>query len=104
MQIWVARIDAASKQAEETELTLEEGATVGDALRAVGIKDTVECAVWNAPCNVSHVLSDGDRIDVLRPLLIDPKKAREVRAEARRREANRTWGRHGGRHQLHFVS
>lgn len=104
MQVWIAWIDAASKRARQREISLPEGSTVKDALRAAGINEEAPVAVWNIPCDIQRVLLDGERIDVLSALLIDPKKAREIRAEARRRESRRTWGRHGGRHQLHFVS
>jgi putative ubiquitin-RnfH superfamily antitoxin RatB of RatAB toxin-antitoxin module len=36
------------------------------------------------------VLHDLDRIEILRPLTIDPKEARRLRASTRRRRANKT--------------
>ena len=37
------------------------------------------CAVWGKPVQSDHVLSEGDRLEVLRPLRVDPKVARRER-------------------------
>ena len=51
----------------------------GDAaLAAAGLA----AAVWNKPRPLAHVLRDGDRVEVLRELQIDPMTARRVRFEA----------------------
>lgn len=34
----------------------------------------------------SHVLADGDRVEIYRPLLLDPKEARRQRAQTSRRQ------------------
>lgn len=63
-------------------LTLGEGATVGDALAAAGW--TAEAvAVFGTRAVPADVLREGDRIEVLRPLEVDPKQARRQRAQAR---------------------
>jgi putative ubiquitin-RnfH superfamily antitoxin RatB of RatAB toxin-antitoxin module len=36
-------------------------------------------AVWGKPVEALHVLQDGDRLEILRPLRVDPKVARRER-------------------------
>jgi len=38
-----------------------------------------QTAVWGKPVELTHVLKDGDRLEVLRPLRVDPKVARRER-------------------------
>ena len=42
----------------------------------------LSCAVWSKARPLSHPLRDGDRVEVLRDLQIDPMSARRVRFEA----------------------
>ena len=62
------------------------GATVGDALRvaapqAQGIDVADDrLAVFGRPVTPTATLHDGDRIEILRPLAIDPKEGRRLRA------------------------
>lgn len=65
-------------------------ATVLAALAASGLLDkfpeignTPACAIFGEAAELSRTLRDGDRVEILRPLLIDPK-------EGRRRAASRT--------------
>lgn len=62
---------------------LPDGATVADALRAAGWAlggDFVGLAVFGAAAGPATVLRDGDRVELLRPLVLDPKQARRLRA------------------------
>jgi len=55
------------------------GAAGGDAaFEAAGLS----AAVWSRSRPLGHVLCDGDRVEVLRALQIDPMTARRVRFEA----------------------
>jgi uncharacterized protein len=45
----------------------------------------LDLGVFNRPRSGSEPVRAGDRIEVYRPLSIDPKEARRVRAEVRRR-------------------
>lgn len=71
-------------------LRLPAGATVADALQAVavslGIEDIKEWAeqvgVFGQRCNLQRGLCDGDRIELYRPLLLDAKAARRLRAKS----------------------
>ena len=67
---------------ESVELDLPEGATVGDALAACGFFDAGHpaVAVHGVIATLDTLLNDNDRVEVLRPLLIDPKEARRLRA------------------------
>ena len=56
-----------------------ESATQGDAAFAAA---GLSAAVWSKPRPLDHPLRDGDRVEVLRDLQIDPMTARRVRFEA----------------------
>jgi putative ubiquitin-RnfH superfamily antitoxin RatB of RatAB toxin-antitoxin module len=73
---------------ERIELELPAGATVREAVVATGWGDdpeTLAYAVFGQRVDGDAVLRDGDRIELLRPLLADPKEARRQRVEDRRR-------------------
>lgn len=73
-------------RAESRPLELAEGATVADAIAAAAIESSGNCpavAVHGLLAKASHVLIDGDRVELLRPLLADPKDNRRKRARAR---------------------
>lgn len=68
---------------------LPEGATVADALRAAAMESRVpglqveatRLAVFGRSVTPDSPLHDRDRVEILRPLLADPKQARRKRAE-----------------------
>ena len=76
---------------ESVELALPDAATVDEALLASGLAGAagdsdmpgkgVECAVFGLRLGRHEILQDGDRLELLRPLLIDPKEARRRRAK-----------------------
>lgn len=69
------------------QLDLPEGARVSDALRAAGLGEgaaPTACAVFGEAVEAGRVLVEGDRLEVLRPLLADPKDARRRRARLQR--------------------
>lgn len=78
-----------------TELTLPAGATAGDAIGASGVLERrpeigagpPDLGVRGRACGLSQPLEDGDRVELYRPLTVDPKEARRLRAEVRRRRA-----------------
>ena len=73
---------------ETTEVEVPEGTCVGDALRATGWRcepPFVGMAIFGQLCDASTRLHEGDRVELLRPLQLDPKEARRRRAEARKR-------------------
>jgi putative ubiquitin-RnfH superfamily antitoxin RatB of RatAB toxin-antitoxin module len=89
--IRVTIIRAWPRRFESVVLELPDGATVGNALIASGLDDAgsdagiadgvVECAVFGVRLSHLDELREGDRLEILRPLLIDPKDARRRRAK-----------------------
>jgi putative ubiquitin-RnfH superfamily antitoxin RatB of RatAB toxin-antitoxin module len=77
-------------EAEEVEVEVPAGASALDAIRASGLLErhaeidisSQAVGVWGRRCALDTVLREGDRVEIYRPLAIDPK-------EARRRRANR---------------
>lgn len=67
---------------------LPAGATVADALAAADLPSRIPgievepegLAIYGQAATPETTLHDGDRIEVLRPLLVDPKQARRRRA------------------------
>lgn len=75
------------------EIRLPAGSSVNDAISKSGILhvapavelDHCRLAVWGEFVEGGHNLRDRDRIEILRPLCIDPKTARRQRAGRDRR-------------------
>lgn len=71
---------------------LPEGATVRDAVMASGILEAAgmtptaldSVGIWNRVVTADSLLSDGDRVELYRPLVADPKDARRLRAKSAR--------------------
>jgi putative ubiquitin-RnfH superfamily antitoxin RatB of RatAB toxin-antitoxin module len=81
-------IHATPERADVRVLELEEGATVGSALAAAGMAAPHGAGIHGRRVPLDAALADGDRVEIYRPLLADPKAARRrrVRAGSRRRE------------------
>ena len=62
---------------------LPSGSTVRDALAASGMKHTGQVGIYGRVVPAGTVLSDGDRVEIYRPLRADPKEARRARAAKR---------------------
>ena len=77
--IRVEVIRAWPRRHESRWIELPAGATVGDALAACGY-GAAPTAVFGERAAMGRVLVDGDRVEVLRPLIADPKEARRRRA------------------------
>ena len=67
-------------------LSLPEGATVADAVNASGLCDrhglpaqTIDTGIWGRKQLPQTALRDRDRVELYRPLLVDPKEARRLR-------------------------
>ena len=102
---------AAPHVLETVTLRLPVGASAGDALRASGfadrfgdrsgdrsgdrlgeLRDGLRLGLWGRLCAPAETLCDGDRLELLRPLLIDPMEARRqrLRRDGLRKTARRT--------------
>jgi hypothetical protein len=77
-------------------LTLPSGARIEAALAASGLLSIhpeidlshgFGLAVFGRAAAVDTELADGDRVEVLRPLVVDPRGARRARAAVKRRRA-----------------
>jgi putative ubiquitin-RnfH superfamily antitoxin RatB of RatAB toxin-antitoxin module len=70
-------------------VNVEEGATVEDAIKASGILElrrdinlaSNKVGVFSRPVKLGDEVHSGDRIEIYRPLLADPKELRRQRAE-----------------------
>ena len=79
-------------EVDEDELLLAAGATVADAVLASGLPsrhpqfdlEALPVGIWGAFCDRGDVLRDRDRVELYRPLRVDPKEARRRRHQAQR--------------------
>lgn len=76
-------------------LQLPEGVTLREAIAQSHLLDGVdaatvavlECGVWGRKQALHHVLREGDRVEIYRPLRVDPKDARRQRFAGQGRKA-----------------
>jgi len=79
---------AMPEKQELVALDLTEGATVADAIEQSGIAamfddfdlDASKVGIFGQKVALTQALSDGDRVEIYRPLLVDPKEVRRQRA------------------------
>jgi uncharacterized protein len=78
-------------QIDRTTLQLPHAATLVDALRGSGVLqrhalllDGLRAGVWSKPRELDSPLRDHDRIEIYRPLTVDPKEARRLRYKRHR--------------------
>lgn len=77
--------------AVEVEVWVRDGASLGDAVRESGLAERFaaggleaqETGIWGRRCAPDTVLRAGDRVELYRPLAMDPKEARRLRASRR---------------------
>ena len=76
-------------------LELPDHATVADALAAARLAagdapvlpwDSAPVGIFGAVCAREFVFADGDRIEIHRPLAVDPRAARRERVSRKRRK------------------
>lgn len=87
-RITVSVIHAEPERAFSTELSLPRGATVADAIRQSGLLEAhpgIEIradriGIFARKTSLDAILHDGDRVEIYRPLKMDPKEARRQRA------------------------
>ena len=69
---------------------VDEGATAAEAIAASGIAarfpdfavDEMRVGIWGKPVARDNAVRDGDRVELYRPLVVDPREARRKRALA----------------------
>ena len=85
-------VSVAPRQVQRVRLQVPAGSTVRDALLACGLMTQVPgltpeavtagqwaVGVWGRKERLGHPLRDQDRIELVRPLVVDPKEARRLR-------------------------
>ncbi len=90
-------IYALADQQASVDLQLPPGTSLTDAVDRSGLlrkfpeaaTAPLQCAIFGRAVPLTYQLRDGDRIEILRPLLIDPKESRRAAAERSRAEAQR---------------
>jgi putative ubiquitin-RnfH superfamily antitoxin RatB of RatAB toxin-antitoxin module len=94
--IRVELIHALPDRQELLVLTLPAGTSAAEALRRSGLLQQFQeqaaapsLAVFGRLVQAGTVLQDGDRLELLRPLLADPKQRRRERAGIERRRRGR---------------
>lgn len=84
-------------QQVDVSLQVNAGTTVTDAVTRSGLLQKfpeaaarpLACAVYGRAVPLTYELRDGDRVEILRPLLIDPKQSRREAAERSRANSTR---------------
>jgi putative ubiquitin-RnfH superfamily antitoxin RatB of RatAB toxin-antitoxin module len=69
-------------------VAMEEGSTVEAAIKASGLLELfpeialseLKAGIFGVVCKLDQPVTEGDRIEIYRPLLHDPKEARRQRA------------------------
>jgi len=69
-------------------LAMEDGATVEAAIKASGLlelfpeiaESELNAGIFGVACKLDQLVKEGDRIEIYRPLVHDPKEARRQRA------------------------
>lgn len=77
---------------DEVVLELDAGSTVADALHSSGLAmrhpgvslGALPCGVWGVLCSRDAVLRHNDRVELYRPLHVDPMQARRKRHNLQR--------------------
>jgi len=83
---WV--VYALPRQARVFEVRVPPGSSVRQAIEACGILDAapelagqeLEVGIFGQGCRLDDEVHNGDRIEIYRPLTVDPKQARRQRA------------------------
>ena len=80
-------------QVDQSTLELPPSATVSDALAASGVlarhgneAGELRVGVWCKARPLDTLLHDGDRVEIYRPLTVDPKEARRQRYKGQRQK------------------
>ena len=69
-------------------LEIDDGATVAEVIARSGLEkrfpgvdlSVLQVGVWGRPVDRSRVVREGDRVEIYRPLEIDPREARRLKA------------------------
>ncbi len=90
-EISISVVWASPGQIESVALTLPAGARIEHALERSGLLQKYQptgLAIFGQRCDPTRLLRDGDRIELCRPLVVEPKAARRRRALHREKVRN----------------
>lgn len=70
------------------QVIVNDGATVADVILASRIAsqfpehelDELQAGIWGQPVDRTHRVKEGDRVELFRPLEMDPREARRLKA------------------------
>nr|WP_241098808.1 MULTISPECIES: RnfH family protein [Providencia] len=76
---------------------VKEGSTIEEAILASGIlalRDDIDLkknkiGIYSRPAKLTDLVQDGDRVEIYRPLIADPKELRRKRAEKSKEAKNK---------------
>jgi putative ubiquitin-RnfH superfamily antitoxin RatB of RatAB toxin-antitoxin module len=93
LQVCVAY--ALPQQQQLVQLRIPAGSTVRDAVTRSGLlqrfpaigQQPLQCAIFSRVVAQDELLTNGDRVEILRPLLVDPKQQRREQAAKARAAA-----------------
>lgn len=82
----------AAEQQVLRRLSVIDGATIADVIAASAIQEEFpeidltkqKVGIFSHACELERKVKQGDRIEIYRPLLIDPKEARRLRASRKK--------------------
>ncbi len=88
-EIRVEVVFATAEKQRLVTVSLPAPATVMDAITTSALAqqfpaekfDELQAGIWGHPVGRNHILSDGDRVEIYRPLELDPREARRQRAQ-----------------------
>ena len=80
-------IRATPGNADSVTVSLAAGATLRDALAAAGyqLDPQEKVGIFGRRASLDQPLAEGDRVEIYRPLAVDPKEARRRRAARKKR-------------------
>ncbi|WNC69705.1 RnfH family protein [Thalassotalea nanhaiensis] len=93
-QIAIELVYGLPKQQTLLSLQIDAQSTVEQAIAESGICQKYEeidlainkVGIWNRAVKLGQIVEDGDRIEIYRPLIADPKEVRKRRAEKAKEE------------------
>jgi len=79
------------------EIEFDRPVTVAEALKQSSVfeefgelqLEEISVGIFSRSVSMDAELGDGDRVEIYRPLEVDPKEARRLRAEAKKRRAGK---------------
>jgi len=81
---------ALAQRQDVVPLRLDEGSTVGEAVAACGLAAAgLRYGIAGREVRLDQELRDGDRVELLRPLALEPREARRLRARSSSRRRKR---------------